>query len=98
MTERDFRTNASEGADMLNVERNRYRRAFWVALSATIVLAIVALILWWRLNHVATALQPINNYANSEPMAAMGQGASASGSGSGPETTADMRADNMQET
>ena len=83
---------------MLNLERNRYRRAFWVALSATMVLAIVALILWWRLNHVATASQPVNNSANSEPMAAMGQPASASGSGSVPETMGDMRADNMQET
>ena len=83
---------------MLSVERNRYRRAFWIALSATMVLAIVALILWWRLNHVATASQPVNNSANSEPMAAMGQPASASGSGSAPETTGDMRADKMQET
>src|SRR5258706_11207139 len=46
MSERDFRTNASEGADILSVERNRYRRAFWIALSATMVLAIAALILW----------------------------------------------------
>jgi len=98
MTERDFRTSGSEGDDMLNLERNRYRRAFWIALSATMVLAIVALILWWRLNHVATALQPVNNSANSEPMAAMGQPSSASGSGSEPETTGDPRADNMQET
>ena len=98
MNERDFRTNASEGADILSIERNRYRRAFWIALSATMVLAIVALILWWRLNHVATASQPVHNSANSEPMAAMGQPASASGSGSAPETTGDMRADKMQET
>src|SRR5712692_4973918 len=98
MTERAFRTSGSEGADMLNLERNRYRRAFWIALSATMVLAIVALILWWRLNHVATGAQPGNNSANSEPMAAMGQPSSASGSGSEPETTGDPRADNMQET
>ncbi|PYX04482.1 MAG: hypothetical protein DMG85_17710, partial [Acidobacteria bacterium] len=98
MSEHDFRTNASEGADILNEERNRYRRAFWIALAATVVLAIVALSLWWRLNQAATGAQPGNNSANSEPMAAMGQPSSASGSGSEPETTGDPRADNMQET
>ena len=70
MNESDLRTKASEESDMLNVERNRYRRAFWIALSATVVLAIVALILWWRLNHAATASQTGNNSASSEPMAA----------------------------
>jgi len=98
MNERDLRTKASEESDMLNVERNRYRRAFWIALSATVVLAIVALILWWRLNHAATASQTGNNSASSEPMAAMGRPSSASGSGSEPETMGDPRADNMQET
>src|SRR5437667_9955394 len=98
MSEHDFRTNASEGADILNEERNRYRRAFWIALAATVVLAIVALSLWWRLNQAATGAQPGNNSANSEPMAAMGQPSSASGSGSEPETTGDPRGDNMQET
>src|SRR2546430_3827356 len=98
MSEHDFRTNASEGADILNEERNRYRRAFWIALAATVVVAIVALSLWWRLNQAATGAQPGNNSANSEPMAAMGQPSSASGSGSEPETTGDPRADNMQET
>lgn len=98
MTERDFRTNASEGADMLNLERNRYRRAFWTALSATMVLAMVASILWWRLNHVAIASKPSNSSANSETMAAMGQPGSASSSSSEPEKREDARADNMQET
>src|SRR5712691_7536996 len=98
MSEHDFRTNASEGADILNEERNRYRRTFWIALAATVVLAIVALSLWWRLSQAATGAQPGNNSANSEPMAAMGQPSSASGSGSEPETTGDPRADNVQET
>lgn len=83
---------------MLNEERNRYRRAFWIALAATVVLAVVALSLWWRLNQAATGAQPGNNSANSEPRAAMGQPSSASGSGSEPETTGDPRADNMQKT
>ena len=98
MTERDFRTNASEGADMLHLERNRYRRAFWIALSATMVLAIVASILCWRLNHVAIASKTGNSSAKSETMAAIGQPASASSSSSEPEKREDARADNMHET
>ena len=97
MNERDFRTNASEATDMLNTERNRYRRAFWIALSATVALAIVASILGWRLNHTASAPQSGNSAANSKSMEAMGQPSPAGGSGSGPESTGDLRADNMQE-
>src|SRR3989454_6632337 len=96
MNERDLRTKASEESDMLNVERNRYRRAFWIALSATVVLAIVASLLWWRLSHTANASQPGTSPAKREPMGAMERPSSASGSGS--ETTGDRRADNMQET
>src|SRR5260370_7476614 len=58
MNERNVRTNANEGSDMLRTENNNYRRAFWIAVTTTIVLAIVASGLWWRLSRTGTALQP----------------------------------------
>jgi hypothetical protein len=70
MNERNLRTNANEGSDMLDTENNNYRRAFWIALTTTIVLAIVASVLWWRLSHTGTAAQPGNSSA-SESMEAM---------------------------
>ena len=82
---------------MLNAERNRYRGAFWIALSATVVLAIVALILWWRLNHAATASQPGKSSANSEPIEGMAQPSSVGISGYGPESTGEPRENDMQE-
>src|SRR5712692_3388943 len=97
MNERDLRTKASEESDMLNAERNRYRGAFWIALSATVVLAIVALILWWRLNHAATASQPGKSSANSEPIEGMAQPSSVGISGYGPESTGEPRENDMQE-
>ena len=39
---------------MLRPEDNSYRRAFWIAAAATVVLAIVAAVLWWRLGHAGT--------------------------------------------
>ncbi len=82
---------------MFNAERNRYRGAFWIALSATVVLAIVALILWWRLNHAATASQPGKSSANSEPIEGMAQPSSVGISGYGPESTGEPRENDMQE-
>ena len=55
MNERNFKTNANEVSDMLRTENNNYRRAFWIALTTTLVLAIVTLLLWWRLSHAGTA-------------------------------------------
>src|SRR6202795_2672493 len=83
MHERNFRTNANEGPDMLRTERNNYRRAFWMAMTTTVVLAIVASVLWWRLSHAGTGSQPGHNSTN------------ASGSEPG---SADPQAGNMQET
>ena len=64
MNERDFRTNANEGSDMLRTGNNNYRRAFWIALTTTVVLAIVVSVLWWRLSHAGTASQPGTNSAS----------------------------------
>src|SRR5882762_2903457 len=96
MNERDFRTNASEESNMLHTRQNNYHRAFWIALTTTIVLAIVASVLWWRLSHTRTASQPIAT-STSESMEAMPQTSSANTSGSEPGSAGDPQAGNMQE-
>src|ERR1700722_2714147 len=95
MNERDLRTNANEGSDMLRTENNNYRRAFWIALTTTIVLAIVASVLWWRLSHAGS--EPGSSSA-SESMKAMSQTSSANASGSEPGVGGDSQSGNMQET
>src|SRR6202167_4271733 len=97
MNERNFKTNANEGSDMLRIENNNYRRAFWIALTTIVVLAIVASILWWRLSHAGNALQSGSSSA-SESMKAMADTPSASASGSESGAGDDSPADNMQET
>src|SRR6267143_3317170 len=97
MNERNFRTNANEESHMLRAEHNNYRRAFWIVLTTTIVLAIVASILWWRLSHAGPSPQSGNSSA-SESMEAMAHTSSASPSVSEPAAAGDPQAGNMQET
>src|SRR5438132_13485773 len=97
MNERNFKTNANEGSDMLRTENNKYRRAFWIALTTTLVLAIVPLLLWWRLSHAGTASQPGATSAN-ESMDSMPQTSSANASRSEPAAGGDPQTGNMQET
>ena len=82
---------------MLRTEHNNYRRAFWIALTATVVLAIVASVLWWRLSHAGTSSLLGANSA-SESMDSMAQTSSANSSGSDPRAGGDSQASNMQET
>src|SRR5260370_9979372 len=93
MNERNLRRNANEGSDMLHTENNNYRRAFWIALTTSVVLAIVASVLWWRLSHAGAAWQP-----GSASMKAMAQTSSANASGSEPEAGGDSQAGNREET
>src|SRR5258705_314744 len=97
MNERNVRTNANEGSDMLRTESNNYRRWFWIALTTTVGFTIVASVLWWRLSHTGIASRPGNSSA-SESMEAMAQTSSANAPGSEPGTVGDSQADNMQET
>src|SRR6266478_6377081 len=97
MNERNLRTNANEGSDMLRTANNNYRRAFWIALTTTVVFAIVASVLWWRLSHAGTASQPGPTSA-SESMDAMAQTSSANASGSEPGATGALQSGNVQET
>jgi len=82
---------------MLRRENNNYRRAFWTAVTATAVLAIVASVLWWRLSHGGASSQPSNSSAT-ESTKTMAQTSSANASGSEPRVAADSQAGNMQET
>src|SRR5260370_41867988 len=86
MNERNLRRNANEGSDMLHTENNNYRRAFWIALTTSVVIAIVASVLWWRLSHAGPAWQP-----GSESMKAMAQTSSPNASGSEPEARGDSQ-------
>ncbi|HXM63615.1 MAG TPA: efflux RND transporter periplasmic adaptor subunit [Terriglobales bacterium] len=82
---------------MLRTENNYYRRAFWFALTTTIVLAIVASGLWWRLSHTGPSSQPGNSPARGSADATV-QTSSTKASGSEPGATGDSQAGNMQET
>jgi RND family efflux transporter MFP subunit len=94
MNERNFRTNSTEGSNMPGTEGNNYRRACWIAVTTTIVLAVVTSVLWWRLSHSGMVLQPGNNSAN-EPMEAMAQTRNASESQ--PGAAGEIQMSNMQE-
>src|SRR6266436_1134233 len=96
MNERNFRTNSDEGLNMLRTEHDSYRRAFWVAVTATVVLAIVAAILWWRLSRAGTASQPGSESA-SQSMDTTVQTPSPNTSDSGPGSAAEAQTGNMQE-
>jgi RND family efflux transporter MFP subunit len=82
---------------MIHTEPNNYRRAFWIAVTTTVVLAIVASVLWWRLSHAGTASQTGPTSA-SESMEAMAHTSSAGASVSEPAASGDPQASNMQET
>ena len=79
---------------MPGTEGNNYRRACWIAVTTTIVLAVVTSVLWWRLSHSGMASQPGNNSAN-EPMEAMAQTRNASESQ--PGAAGEIQMSNMQE-
>src|SRR5437660_3316674 len=95
MKHRNFRTNANEGSDMLGTEHYNYRWAFWIALTTTIVLAIVASVLWWRLSHTGTASQPGATSAI-ESVGAMAQTSSANASPSEAGSVGEPQVGNMQ--
>src|SRR4029077_15254773 len=95
MNERNVRTNAYEGSDMLRTENNNYRRAFWIAVTTTVVFAIVASVLWWRISHAGPASGPSSANESTEAMA---QTSSTNPSGSEPGVGGDAQAGNMQET
>jgi RND family efflux transporter MFP subunit len=97
MNERNFRTNANEGPDMLDTEHNNYRRAFWMVLTTTIVLAIVVSVLWWRLSHTRT-MSHTGGTSASESMEAMAQTPSANASGSESGAAGEPQIGNMPET
>jgi RND family efflux transporter MFP subunit len=97
MNERDLRTNANEGSNMLRTEHDKYRPAFWIAVSTTLVLAVVASVLWWRLSHRETASQSGNASAMGS-MEWVGQTASRSTSASENGPPGEMQAGDMPET
>ena len=82
---------------MLRTENNNYRRAFWIALTTTLVLASVASVLWWRLSHTGPVSQPSATSA-SERMETMAQTSPANASGSEPGAGGGPQAANTQET
>jgi len=95
MNESDFRTNADEESHMVHTEHDRYRRAFWTALTTTLVLAIAASVLWWRLSHVGAGSQ---SGPSSAPMQVTAETSSASASNSDPGSAAETQNGNMPET
>src|SRR5207302_5747212 len=96
MNERDSRTNVNEGSHMPSAESNNNRRAFWIALVATAVLAAVASVLWWRLSH-GVAVKQASTASTSDSMQGMAQTPSANASDSEPATAGETQSGNMQE-
>jgi RND family efflux transporter MFP subunit len=82
---------------MLRTEHDKYRPAFWIAVSTTLVLAVVASVLWWRLSHRETASQSGNASAMGS-MEWVGQTASRSTSASENGPPGEMQAGDMPET
>jgi len=93
MNEHNAGANTSEGLEMLNTHTN-YRRAFWIVLATTVVLAAVASFLWWRLNHAT----PTPQGASFNPMQSMGQTSLPNASDSEPASAGGAQTGNMQET
>jgi len=79
---------------MTRAEENKYRQAFWIAVSAVVVLAIVASVLWWRLSHGGAMSQ---SGSSSDPMKGMAQTSSTGASDSEPESASEMQM-KLQET
>src|SRR5262249_49865941 len=96
MNERNIKTNAHEGPNMTRAEQNKYRQAFWIAVTAVIVLAVVVSFLWWRLSHAGGMSQGTGTAA-SESMQGMAQTSSTGASDSEPGSGSEMQM-KMQET
>jgi RND family efflux transporter MFP subunit len=98
MNERDSRMNTSDrGQIMSSREPNSYRRAFWIALVAALVLTVVASVLWWRLSHAGAMSKPGSGSA-SLPLQEISENSSADGTDSEPRSAGEMQTGNMQET
>ena len=95
MNDRDLNPNSSEkGLDMSNTDLT-YRRAFWIVLSAAVVFAIVASVLWWRLSHAGVS-QPAAS-STTDSMQGMAPTSSSDSTNSGTGTAGDTQAGNMQD-
>jgi len=95
MNDRDLNPNSSEkGLDMSNTDLT-YRRAFWIVLSAAVVFAIVASVLWWRLNHAGVSQSAASSTTDS--MQGMAPTSSSDSTNSGTGTAGDTQAGNMQD-
>jgi len=82
---------------MPNREPNAYRRAFWIALVAAVVLTVVASVLWWRLSLVGAMSKPGSGSA-SGPLQAISENSSADGSDSEPGSAGEMQTGIVQDT
>jgi membrane fusion protein, copper/silver efflux system len=78
---------------MPSSEPNPYRRAFWIAAGATVGLAIVASVLWWRLSLAGTM-----SHSGTGSPTDMAQPPSANGSDLAAPPSGDMQSNNMPET
>jgi len=79
---------------MLTAEHTNYRRAFWIALATTLVFAVTASFLWWRLNHAT----PTPQGASSNPMQSMRQTSMPNASDSEPGSAGEAQTGSMHET
>ena len=94
MNDRDLKTISSEKGLVMSNTDQTYRRAFWIVLSAAVVFAVAASVLWWRLSHTGMAQPAPSSMTDSmQVMAPKSPNFTNSGAGS----AGDMQASNMQD-
>jgi len=81
------------GDDVRTNQSNTYRRAFWIAVLATMTLAFVASVLWWRLNQ-ARAMSKASDSSTAHSM----QDMSASVADSESRPTGEMQGTQMADS
>jgi hypothetical protein len=81
------------GHDVRTNQSNTYRRAFWIAVLATMTLALVASVLWWRLNQ-ARAMSKASDSSTAHSM----QDMSASVADSESRPTGEMQGSQIADT
>ena len=95
MNERDLKPISIEKGLFMSSMDRVYRRAFWIVLSAAVMFAIAASVLWWRLSHSGMAQPAASSMTDSTQEMASTSSSDSRSSGTGTAGTA--QASNMQD-
>jgi len=95
MNDRDLKPISNEKGLLMSKMDRIYRRAFWIVLSAAVVFAIAASVLWWRLTHAGRAEPAASSMTDS--MQGMAPTSSSDSENSETGTAGETQAGNMQD-